>query len=83
MVNTTISYPVYRKYDGGFSYFKIVSSSSFVELKVMGNQISKYEIEAKILPDFQFITDMINLHNNHWIPSDEEEFDRLFSQINA
>ncbi|MGB0805313.1 MAG: hypothetical protein ACPGRC_01395 [Salibacteraceae bacterium] len=74
MVNSTISFPVYRKYEGGFSFFKITSSSSFIELKILGEQISKYEIKAQILPDFQFITDMINLHNNHWVESTEEEF---------
>lgn len=74
MVNATISFPIYRKYEGGLSYFKITSSSHFIELKVMGTLVSKYDITAKILPDFQFITDMIDLHNNHWAESTEEEY---------
>ena len=79
MVDSKNSYPVYRKYKGNLSYFKIISSSKFIELKVMGDQIDHYEIEAKILPDFQFITDMINLHNNHWVESTKEEFEMKLS----
>jgi hypothetical protein len=81
MVNETISYPVYRKYDGDLSFFKIMDHASFVEIKVMGSHISKYEIKAKILPDFQFITDMINLHNGHWMESNEVEFNRFVAKL--
>lgn len=81
MVNSTITFPVYRKYEGDFSFFKILSHGKFIELKQMGLNVTKYEIEAKILPDFQFITDMINLHNQHWLESNEDEFNSVLGKI--
>ncbi|MFT4754560.1 MAG: hypothetical protein ACI85Q_002119 [Salibacteraceae bacterium] len=80
MVDVTISYPVFRKYEGDFSFFKITSAHSFIELKVMGENVTKISFTAKILPDFQFINDMVNRHNNHWIDSSESEFNKILNQ---
>jgi hypothetical protein len=75
MVNDTVKYPIYRKYEGNRSFFKITSAKSFTEIQVMGNRYFKHEINAKTFPDFQLIVDMINLHNNHWLESNTEEFE--------
>ena len=80
MVNATISFPVFRKYEGDFSFFKITSPNSFIELKDMGDRETLFTFKAKILPDFQFITDMINFHNNHWIDCSESEFNHILSK---
>lgn len=80
MVEETTVYPVYRKYEGNRSFFKVNSSNSFTEIQVMGQKLFLHEIKAKILPDFQLIEDMINLHNNHWIISTESEFESALSQ---
>ena len=81
MVNSSISFPVFRKYSGNFSFFKITSTDTFIELKTMGDTVTQHHFKAKILPDFQFITDMINLHNNHWIESSELEFNQISKKI--
>jgi hypothetical protein len=51
-----------------------------MEIQIMGDRYFHYEIHAKILPDFQLITDMINLHNNHWEEASEEEFEMIFGE---
>lgn len=82
MINDTVTFPVYRKYEGNRSFFKISSANDFTEIQVMGTRYFRHEIKAKILPDFQLIVDMINLHNNHWIPATETEFEHALAQYN-
>lgn len=43
----------------------------------MGQQLTLHHIEAKIFPDFQYITDMINLYNNHWMESSKQEYNTI------
>ena len=86
MVKETIEFPIYRKYEGDRAYFKINSDKSFTEIQRMGTKLFLHEIQAKTYPDFQLIADMISLHNNHWIPSNELEFTEIyesFRSINA
>ena len=78
MVHNEISFPLFRKFDHERSFFKIISPTQFVEIQIMGKRYFKYDVHAKILPDFQLITDIINLHNNHWIEATEEEFEKAF-----
>lgn len=81
MVDAKHEFPIYRKYEGDFSFFKIEGPNKFIELKRLGDFVTKYEIKAKILPDFQFITDMIDKHNNHWLESTEEEFEAILALL--
>ncbi len=54
------NYPLYRKYADGKTFFKITSGSSFDELKILGIYYSIHSFEAKILPDRNFIFDLIS-----------------------
>lgn len=84
MVNDTLEFPIYRKYEGNRSIFKITTAKNFEEIQIMGEQLYKYSVEAKTLPDFHLINDMINKENNHWIESSKEEyesFEKRFLQI--
>lgn len=83
MANETVTYPVFRKYDNNRSFFKILSPNEFIEIQLMGNTYFKYEMTAKILPDFHLINDMISLHNGHWITSTELEFSEVFNAYEA
>ncbi len=83
MVDTKQEFPVYRKYDGDFSFFKIEGPNKFIELKKLADFVTKYEVKAKILPDFQFISDMISKHNNHWLESTEEEFEAVHQLLKS
>lgn len=83
MVNQDMDYPIFRKYDNNRSFFKVVSATEFIEIQVMGATYFKYEMKAKILPDFHLINDMISLHNGHWISSTEIEFTKVFDAYEA
>lgn len=79
MVDQTFVFPIYRKFEGHLSYFKIHSHTAFTEIKVMGKKLFKYEVTAKTYPDHQLISDMLNCHNQHWQKSKPQEFTRQFA----
>jgi hypothetical protein len=54
------NYPLYRKYGDNKTFFKITSGSSFEELKILGIYYSIHHFEAKILPDRNFLSDLIS-----------------------
>ena len=69
------SFPQYRKYATGTSYFKIESLEVFEEVQLMGSRKLVHRIEAKIHPDRMRILDMLNNHENAWVVIDAAEFE--------
>jgi len=61
-----MEFPQYRKYKNGYSYFKIESEWAFIELKLNGGKLESYKIEAKILPDRNYINDMLYQYDQYW-----------------
>lgn len=74
-------FPLYRKYHNNSSYFKIISFDSFVELKKMPKGFVLYEFRAKILPDRNYIHDMIFDYDLYWKEIDTKEFDEILSSV--
>jgi hypothetical protein len=74
-------FPIYRKYGNNKSFFKILDNDHFIELKLTGLLVEKHLFEAKILPDRNFIQDMISMHNGHWEEATAEEFEALEARI--
>lgn len=54
-----ISYPVYRQYKNGLSWFRIESPERFTEVRKMGSVYLVTVLEAKILPDRNLIHDLV------------------------
>ena len=69
-----MEFPQYRRYKNALSYFKINSESTFIEYKLLGNKIEKYAVEAKILPDRNYIHDLLYEYGEHWEKLDESSF---------
>ena len=69
-----MSYPIYRKYADGLTYFKISSDSEFQELKRQGKYYSLSNFRCKIHPDRVFMTDLIACSDGFIIMSNESEF---------
>jgi hypothetical protein len=67
-------FPVYRKYVGNLSYFKIENRKKFTEIKIWGGRYSIIEFEARIYPDFILVEDMLHLREGRWVMSDAQEF---------
>ena len=69
-----MQFPVYRKYPNNLSFFKIVDDRHFIEVKLTGRRAEVHPIEAMILPDMNFIQDMLKMEGGHWMESSAEEF---------
>jgi len=76
-----MNFPVYRKYANNLSFFKIISPDSFEELKVTGNYYSIIIIHAKILPERNFIEDMLKNENGNWVEIGENEFENTMEEV--
>ena len=77
----TITYPQYRKYNNGKSYFKVISENEFEEIQVLGNKKALHHFIAKILPDRNYISDLTFDYHKHWEVCDAEEFEKLKKSI--
>jgi hypothetical protein len=78
-----MDFPQYRKYKNNQSYFKIDSLIKFTEYKVFGSKIEKYYFEVKILPDRNFIYDMLNDFELHWDKINKSEFEIFISKFKS
>jgi hypothetical protein len=78
-----ITYPQYRKYPHGRTYFKIISSSEFEELQFIGSECSVHNFTAKILPDRNYIYDLTFDYEKHWQAIDEAEYEAARRRCSA
>lgn len=76
-----MEFPQYRKYKNDHSYFKIISATKFTEYKTLGSKIEKFNFEATILPDRNFIHDMLNDYSKHWDKINRSEFEGFISKF--
>jgi hypothetical protein len=76
-----MEFPQFRKYKNGKSFFKIESMSNFIEVQLLGSRFIKYEIEAKILPDRNFIQDMLVDYEKNWDVISADEFNIVYNKI--
>ncbi|MBK7129316.1 MAG: hypothetical protein IPM74_07615 [Crocinitomicaceae bacterium] len=74
------SFPVYRKYQGIETYFKIHGFDSFTEIKKLGDRFMISEIKAEQFPEKRLILDMLELHENRWQVADKEMVEDLLSR---
>lgn len=66
MKSTENKFPIYRKYVGVETYFKIVNEKEFIEIKKVGSQYINHHIVATQFPEIQFIKDMIDCYEVRW-----------------
>ena len=59
-MSDTLLFPQYRKYKNNKHFFKIVSHTEFEEISFIGNKKIIHTTVAKILPDRNFIADLLN-----------------------
>ncbi len=69
-----MEFPQYRKYKNNHSFFKIESDTRFIEYKLLGSKVERYSFEAKILPDRNYLNDMLYSFENHWDKMNEKEW---------
>lgn len=72
-------FPLYRKYKNNKNYFKITSENEFEELSIIGTKLIIKKHQAKILPDRNFIFDLIENSDTLFLDSSEEEYNNLLN----
>jgi hypothetical protein len=65
------------------SYYKIISPLIFEEIKVLGDKKTLHVFEAKILPDRNYIYDLIYNYEKYWIESTQEEYESIKVQSSS
>lgn len=75
-----MNYPVYRKYNGADTWFKIISETEFMEVKRVGSKLLRSHIIAVQFPEKQFIRDMLALHEQRWVEPDTALAEDLFNE---
>lgn len=73
----TFEFPQYRKYPNEKHFFKIISKDEFEEIAVMGSHYSIHHKVAKILPDRNLILDMLTHFGDHYLLSEEKEYEAV------
>jgi hypothetical protein len=63
-----VTYPVYRRYPHGNTWFKVLAEDQFEELQVLGKHFSLSMHQASILPDFNYINDLVHDYEPYWEP---------------
>tara|TARA_R110000868_G_C10598184_1_gene740234 strand:+ start:376 stop:609 length:234 start_codon:yes stop_codon:yes gene_type:complete len=69
-----MKFPQYRRYKNKLSYFRINSLEDFEEFKLNGKKVEHYHIQAKILPDRNYIQDLLSADEAYWEIIDLKEF---------
>lgn len=75
-----ITFPIYRRYTNNKSWFKVLGPDSFEEVQLMGPYYSIHHFEAKILPDRNFIADMIALEGDSWVEVGESDYQEFIKK---
>lgn len=81
MLEEIVTYPQYRKYSNGKSYFKIISEMEFEEIQKIGDKITLHLFKANILPDRNYIYDLTFNYKYHYLKCDEDEFETIKNKI--
>ena len=76
-----MKFPQYRKYKNDLSFFKIESPDVFTEWKSLGIHWEKNHFKAEILPDRNYIADMLFNYEPYWDKITEKEFEEFLNSI--
>lgn len=69
-------FPIFRKYLNERTFFKVLSMEAFVQVDIIGDGYMLHTFHAKVHPDRVLIMDMIEMANDAWQESSEEEFEK-------
>ena len=69
-------FPLFRRYLHGNTYYRINSQENFDELMIVGKFYVYKNFQARILPEYQMINDLIDNAENRWEVIDELDFEK-------
>ncbi len=70
-----MNFPIYRKYKHNRTFFKVIDKENFEEIQLLGSSFSVHRFKAGILPDRNYIADLISNEHNNWIVISETEYE--------
>lgn len=76
-MQNTITYPQYRKYPHGRTYFKVISAAEWEEISMLGSKYTIHRFKASILPDRNYLYDLTVDYKENWLKIDEEEYEEI------
>jgi hypothetical protein len=71
-------FPVYRKSIDSKNFFKILSNNEFIQVKIVGSKIKKFQYKVDKYPELILIKDLIDSSGDFYVISDEKEFENLY-----
>lgn len=74
-----MEFPIYRKYKNNKHFFKIISMDEFEELFFIGKKLIVTLHRVTILPDRNFISDLLNDIGNTAEIATEEEYQQILT----
>ena len=77
----TTDFPQYRKYKNNKSYFKISSLTEWDEIQIIGSIYLLSKFEVKIMPDRNFIQDMLFDYVTNWDVIEEKEYNEHLNRV--
>ncbi len=72
-----VNFPLFKKTGNNNTYYKISSYEYFDEIKRIGKKYLYYSIEATQLPERNYIRDLTENDQGHFISITEEEFEEV------
>ena len=74
-----MKFPIYRKYKNNKHFFKIISMDEFEEISFIGKKLIVTLHQVIILPDRNFISDLLNDIGNTAEIATEEEYQQILT----
>ena len=69
-----MDFPQYRKYANGLNYFKIIDKNHLEEIQLIGKKYAVNQLEARILPERNFIMDLLEMSSGYILEISEKEY---------
>lgn len=82
-MSESVDFPQYRKYKNGKSLFRITAEDEFTEIQAIGSSFVSYTVKAKILPDRNYIADMLYNYHSIWEIATAEEYNLFEQKVNT
>jgi hypothetical protein len=76
-----IIFPAFRKYKNNKNFFKIINENEFEEISFIGSKVIVVKHIAKILPDRNLISDLLNDVGNTCEIATEEEYEKQYKNF--
>jgi len=74
-----MKFPIYRKYKNNKHFFKIMSMNEFEEISFIGKKLIVTLHQVTILPDRNFISDLLHDIGNTAEIATEEEYQQILT----